>query len=70
VHAHLSKKGYIVSDFGTYSQESVDYPDFADAVTREVTRRHGGLRHSRLQKRDRHEYRRDRHPQIRASTCR
>ncbi|HEX8311648.1 MAG TPA: ribose 5-phosphate isomerase B, partial [Chthoniobacteraceae bacterium] len=37
VHSHLSKKGYIVSDFGTYSSESVDYPDFAEAVTREVT---------------------------------
>ena len=37
VHEHLSKKGYIVSDFGTYSSESVDYPDFAEAVTRQVT---------------------------------
>ena len=26
---YLEKKGYQVKDFGTYSSESVDYPDFA-----------------------------------------
>lgn len=26
---HLNKSGYQVSDFGTYSENSVDYPDFA-----------------------------------------
>lgn len=26
---HLIKAGYTVKDFGTYSSESVDYPDFA-----------------------------------------
>ncbi len=37
VHQHLSKKGYIVSDFGANSPEkSVDYPDYADAVSRDV----------------------------------
>ncbi len=32
VHAHLTKKGYIVSDFGAFSHDSVDYPDFAETV--------------------------------------
>ncbi len=32
VHAHLTKKGYVVSDFGAFSQDSVDYPDFAATV--------------------------------------
>ncbi|MDB6172232.1 MAG: glyA [Chthoniobacteraceae bacterium] len=37
VHAHLSKKGYIVSDFGANSPDtSVDYPDYAEAVSRDV----------------------------------
>jgi RpiB/LacA/LacB family sugar-phosphate isomerase len=36
VHEHLSRKGYVITDFGTYSKESVDYPDFAEAVSREV----------------------------------
>ena len=30
---YLEKKGYPVKDFGTYSSESVDYPDFAKAVS-------------------------------------
>jgi RpiB/LacA/LacB family sugar-phosphate isomerase len=32
VHAHLTKKGYVVTDFGAFSHESVDYPDFAETV--------------------------------------
>jgi len=36
VHDHLSRKGYVITDFGTNSTESVDYPDFADAVSRDV----------------------------------
>jgi len=36
VHAHLSKKGHVVQDFGAHSHESVDYPDFAETVAREV----------------------------------
>ncbi len=37
IHAALSKKGYVISDFGSYSAEkSVDYPDFAEAVSRDV----------------------------------
>jgi RpiB/LacA/LacB family sugar-phosphate isomerase len=33
---HLSGKGYVVSDLGTFTEESVDYPDFAAAVCGEV----------------------------------
>lgn len=36
VHTHLSKRGHMVSDFGAYSHESVDYPDFAEPVCRNV----------------------------------
>ena len=34
--AHLSKKGYEVKDFGTYTAESCDYPEFAAAAARAV----------------------------------
>jgi ribose 5-phosphate isomerase B len=33
---HLNKLGYQVSDFGTYSNESVDYPDFAHPTANSV----------------------------------
>ena len=33
---HLSKKGYEVSDFGTYTNASCDYPEFAEAAARVV----------------------------------
>lgn len=36
VHDYLSKKGHIVSDFGAFSHDSVDYPDFAETVCRDV----------------------------------
>ena len=36
VQAHLAARGYVVSDFGAFTGESVDYPDYADAVCREV----------------------------------
>lgn len=32
VIAHLEGKGFEVKDFGTYSEESCDYPDFAHQV--------------------------------------
>jgi ribose 5-phosphate isomerase B len=32
----LEKNGYTVKDFGTYSKESVDYPDFAHPVANAV----------------------------------
>ena len=35
---HLEKQGHEVRDFGTYSTESCDYPDFAAAARREALR--------------------------------
>ncbi len=35
--AFLQEKGYRVEDCGTYSKESVDYPDFAYAVAKQVS---------------------------------
>jgi ribose 5-phosphate isomerase B len=34
---HLKKKGYEVMDVGTFSEEAVDYPDFAEAVGEAVS---------------------------------
>ena len=36
VKAHLDKLGFQYKDFGTYSTESVDYPDYAAKVARAV----------------------------------
>ena len=36
VAAHLEKKGYEVKDFGTYSLDSCDYPDFAGPAAQAV----------------------------------
>ncbi len=36
IQAYLGGKGFVVSDFGTFSEASVDYPDYADAVCREI----------------------------------
>ena len=36
VKRHLEEKGFEVEDFGTWSEESVDYPDFAHKVGRAV----------------------------------
>jgi len=33
---YLIKEGFEVKDFGTYSEESVDYPDFAHPVAESV----------------------------------
>ena len=33
---HLTKKGYQVQDFGTYTLDSCDYPDFAAAAAKAV----------------------------------
>ncbi len=33
---YLQNKGYQVKDFGTYSDESVDYPDFAHPLARAI----------------------------------
>ena len=34
--AHLKAEGYETEDFGTYSPESCDYPDFASAAAKAV----------------------------------
>ncbi len=34
---YLKEKGYDVLDVGTYSEESVDYPDIADALCAKIT---------------------------------
>ena len=34
--AHLTKKGYEVKDFGTYTADSCDYPEFAEAAAKAV----------------------------------
>jgi RpiB/LacA/LacB family sugar-phosphate isomerase len=36
VHAHLTRKGFVVTDFGVNSTESVDYPDFAESVAQHI----------------------------------
>ena len=36
VVAHLEKKGYEVQDFGTYTLDSCDYPDYAAQAARAV----------------------------------
>lgn len=35
---HLKERGFEVTDFGTYSTDSCDYPDFAKAVAKAVAR--------------------------------
>ena len=37
--AHLESKGYQIKDFGCYSEERVDYPDFAHPVANGVESR-------------------------------
>lgn len=36
VHTYLSGKGFVVADFGVFTPESVDYPDYAALVCNEV----------------------------------
>ncbi len=36
IKEYLINKGYSVSDLGCYSEESVDYPDYAEKVARAV----------------------------------
>ena len=36
VAAHLQEKGYEIKDFGTYTLDSCDYPDFAAAAAKAV----------------------------------
>ncbi|MGL4730711.1 MAG: ribose 5-phosphate isomerase B [Clostridium sp.] len=41
--SHLEKNGYEVKDFGTYSDESCDYPDYALKVAEEVANKNFDL---------------------------
>ena len=36
ISTHLTGKGYLVGDYGTFTQDSVDYPDFAEKVCQDV----------------------------------
>ena len=36
---HLSLSDYIVTDFGTYDETSVDYPDFGEKVAIEIAKK-------------------------------
>ncbi len=36
LHAYLTEKGFPVADFGVFTPESVDYPDFAAQVANEI----------------------------------
>ena len=38
VAEHLQKRGFEVADFGTYTLDSCDYPDFAAAAARAVAK--------------------------------
>lgn len=40
---YLESKGYEVKDFGCYSEESIDYPDFAHPVAEMVEQNEGML---------------------------
>ena len=40
VKEHLLNKGFEVNDFGTYTKDSVDYPDIAEKVAIEVRDNH------------------------------
>ncbi|MFH1321024.1 MAG: ribose 5-phosphate isomerase B [Bacteroidota bacterium] len=33
---YLKKEGYVITDYGTYSEESTDYPDYAHIVAEKV----------------------------------
>ena len=43
VTAYLEDRGYAILDVGTFSGESVDYPDFAAAVARAVQQKRADL---------------------------
>ncbi|MBI2576139.1 RpiB/LacA/LacB family sugar-phosphate isomerase [Candidatus Woesearchaeota archaeon] len=40
----LSKQGYSIKDFGAFSEESVDYPDFISPVAKAVAKNPSGSR--------------------------
>ncbi len=40
---YLIQKGYLVQDFGCFSEESVDYPDFAHELAKSVLKKKNDL---------------------------
>ena len=42
IKAYLTKKDYDVKDYGTYSEERCDYPDFAHALARGIEQGEAG----------------------------
>ena len=67
IKKYLEAAGYPVDDVGTWSEESVDYPDFARGGGRARRRarkrsRHPGLRHG-----NRHVHRREQSEGVRAA---
>ncbi|MHC1720236.1 MAG: ribose 5-phosphate isomerase B [Clostridiaceae bacterium] len=40
---HLSVKGYTLEDFGTYTENSCDYPDYAELVAKDVVKGNSDL---------------------------
>lgn len=43
IKTHLEAKGYELKDYGCYSEESIDYPDFGHAVANDVESNEGRL---------------------------
>ncbi len=40
---HLQSKGFELKDYGCYSEESIDYPDYAHPVSEHITSNEGSL---------------------------
>ena len=40
---HLQIKNFLVKDFGCFSKNSVDYPDYASLVAKEIQNKHHDL---------------------------
>ena len=43
VKEYLINKGYNISDFGCYSEESVDYPDFAHKLSKSIENKYNEI---------------------------
>lgn len=40
---YFSEQGYLFKDYGTYSEESIDYPDYGHPVAQHVLKQENGL---------------------------
>lgn len=43
IYKHLIDKGHSVTDFGTYSRESIDYPEFAYVASKSIVEHNNEL---------------------------